>query len=361
MAKLENPYSSLPAHSFWRSAVAEVGVYGLADLWRSRWQLPSDARFATFGSCFAQHISRALIGRNMGWVDAEPAPRRTPPEVAKAYNYSVFSARTGNIYTATQFLWQARMAAGRCDMAALEIWENGQGRFFDSVRPAIEPGGFASRDEVLLSRLSMVRAFQRSIREADVFIFTLGLTEGWENAKTGQPYPMCPGTAAGRFDATLHLFRNYGFAEVRAALDEAFALMREIHPGLRLLLTVSPVPLTATATGQHVLVATTYSKSVLRAVAGEIATADQTIDYFPSYEIITGAPTRSAFFEPNLRSVVQPGVDLVMKHFFAGLDMSGAAAHAAATPGAISADLDAQMAAEDLVCEEMTLDAYNAR
>ena len=66
------------------------------------------------------------------------------------------------------------------------------------------------------------------------------------------------------------------------------------------------------------VVATTYSKSVLRAVAGDAAADDEATDYFPSYEIITGAPTRSAFFEPNMRSVAQAGVDLVLSAFLPG-------------------------------------------
>ena len=36
------------------------------------------------------------------------------------------------------------------------------------------------------------------------------------------------------------------------------------------IISVSPVPLIATATNQHALVANTYSKSVLRAAAGEL-------------------------------------------------------------------------------------------
>lgn len=356
MSDRKTPYSALPVQAFWRSGVAEPGLFGLRGLWAARWQLPADARFATFGSCFAQHISRALMARGMGWLNGEPAPPRTPPEIARAYNYGVFSARTGNIYTAAQLLAVVRMATGAADSDAPELWQD-DGRWYDSLRPAIEPGGFASRDEALCSRRSMLRAFARLLSDAQVFVFTLGLTEGWENTATGQPYAMCPGTSAGRFDADRHRFRAYGFAEIRAALDEAFALMRKVNPALRILMTVSPVPLTATASGQHVLVATTQSKSVLRAVAGEMAADDATLDYFPSYEIITGAPTRAMFFEPNLRSVAQAGVDLVMQHFFAGLDMSAPALR----PGTPPADdqTEARMAAEDLACEEAVLEAFN--
>ncbi len=355
-----NPYIGLPSRAFWRSGVAEAGLFGLSELWKSKWQLPSDARFATFGSCFAQHISRALVERNLNWLNAEKAPPRTPGPLAQAYNYGVFSARTGNIYTAAQLLTQVWMAAGKLDPATLEVWETAAG-CVDSIRPVIEPDGFADADDLQLSRASMVRAFRRTIVDAEVFVFTLGLTEGWENVESGQCYALCPGTAGGVFDAQKHVFRNYTYPEIRADLEAAFALMWEMNPTLRILLTVSPVPLTATASGDHVLVATTYSKSVLRAVAGDLARVEPRVDYFPSYEIISGAPTRAMFFEPNMRSVAKQGVALVMTHFFGGLDMSAPAERDAE----IDADeqmrrVESLMDADELVCEEKMLENFNA-
>ena len=354
-----NPYAGLPARGLWRSGVAEAGLWGLSDLWRSKWVLPSDARFATFGSCFAQHISRALVARRMNWFNAEPAPGRTSPDLAERFNYGVFSARTANIYTAAQLLTLVRLAAGKDKIDRAELWPEGEG-MRDSLRPTIEPAAFASKEEAMLSRASMIRAFRRCIAEPEVFIFTLGLTEGWENAKTGQCYPMCPGTVAGAFDADQHVFRNYTYPEIRKALDEAFSLMWGINPELRILLTVSPVPLTATATEGHVLVATTYSKSTLRAVAGDLAASDPRLDYFPSYEIISGAPARAGFFEPNMRSVARNGVDFVMGHFFAGLDCSAPAARPDEAPDTREEEAEADMAAEELVCEEMVLEKFNA-
>ena len=354
-----NPYGTLPPQAFWRTGVAEAGVWGLSGLWRSRWVLPADARFSTFGSCFAQHISRALQARKFNWFNAEPAPARSPAALATAYNYGVFSARTANVYTAAQLLTLVRLAAGEDAAEAAEFWPTPEGRWLDSLRPTIEPDGFASRDEALLSRRSMIRAFARSIAEAQVFVFTMGLTEGWENRETGQVYPLCPGTAGGVFDPERHLFRNYSYPEIRAQMDNTLTLMRRLNPDIKVLLTISPVPLTATASGQHVLVATTHSKSVLRAVAGDMVAADPGLDYFPSYEIIMGAPARYAFFEPNLRSVAPQGVEVVMNHFFAGLDCSAPPLHAPDTAHEAEVAMERQMAEADLVCEELLLERQN--
>lgn len=318
---------------------------------------------ATFGSCFAQHISRALRERGLPWVNAEPAPLGLSRAGAALFNYGVFSARTANIYSAAHLRLLLSLAAGHGDPAEPEFWRDGR-RCRDSLRPAIEPDGFADRDEALLSRRAMLRALAEAVRRADVFVFTLGLTEGWENALTGQPYAVCPGTQGGVFRAARHRFVNYRAAAIRADLDACLALLRQLNPAIRLLLTVSPVPLTATASGSHVLVATTRSKAVLRGVAGEMAEDEPDVDYFPSYEIITGAPTAARFYEPNLRGVRPDGVACVMGHFFAGLDLTAPPrAPAAADPaqGAARRRGTASIREEDLACDEAMLEVFNAR
>lgn len=352
MAEQGSPYGQLGAQAFWRSGVRDRGIFGLSDLWASPWELPQDARFATFGSCFAQHISRALQARGMGWINGEPAPTGTPPDLARHYNYGVFSARTANIYSAAHLFWLLQMVLGDLPDTAAEVWESG-GRWRDSLRPVIEPEGFVSEVEALASRRAMLQGLRRAVEGADVFIFTLGLTEGWEGAG-GQPFAVCPGTLAGEFDPARHHFRNYRSTEIRAQLQAALACLQRLNPGIRLLLTVSPVPLTATASDAHVLVATTRSKSVLRSVAAELAEDEPMVDYFPSYEVITGAPARGAFWEPDLRSVAAQGVELVMGHFFGGLRLTGPARHEGLQQQMRRGRLAQrrELAREALVCEE---------
>ena len=82
---------------------------------------------------------------------------------------------------------------------------------------------------------------------------------------------------------------------------------------IRFIVTVSPVPLVATATESHVLLATTYSKSVLRIAAEEVSKNFKNVTYFPAYEIITGPQAPENFFESDRRNVSREGVDLVMK------------------------------------------------
>jgi hypothetical protein len=311
-----NPYSNRPAKSFWRSAIAEVHYSDITDLW-TPFPLSHSDKIATAGSCFAQHIGKNLLNRGANYLDKEPAPAFFPDaSVARRFGYGVYSCRYGNVYTTRQLLQLFEEAHG--SRIPLErVWKKG-GRFYDALRPSVDPVGQDSPETVVSLRELHLAKVREMFAELDVLVFTMGLTEGWANAQDNTMYPMAPGTLCGTFDSEKYSFVNLKHGEVLFDLKIFWEKLKQVNPKARMLLTVSPVPLTATATENHVLVATTYSKSVLRSVAGELADEFDGIYYFPSYEIISSHPSRGMFFDPNLRTVNKYGVDFVMNHFFSG-------------------------------------------
>jgi len=84
---------------------------------------------------------------------------------------------------------------------------------------------------------------------------------------------------------------------------------------VKILLTVSPVPLVATYEKRHVLVSNTVSKSVLRVAADEVERAFDNVIYFPSYEIITSPANSGKYYQDDLRRVTDIGIDHVMRVF----------------------------------------------
>lgn len=104
------------------------------------------------------------------------------------------------------------------------------------------------------------------------------------HSDSGTVFPTAPGTIAGEYDPNEFKFKNFNAFEIYEDLSLFIKRVREINPSVKFLFTVSPVPLTATATDDHVLVATTKSKSVLRTVAGQLSDEYDYIDYFPSYD-----------------------------------------------------------------------------
>ncbi|NBZ87417.1 GSCFA domain-containing protein [Stagnihabitans tardus] len=309
-----SPYQGLEPRAFWRTGYQE-GDYPPADLYRPKWALSKTDRIVTAGSCFAQHVGRALRKNGFTVLDAEPAPEGLAPERHGENGYGMYSARYGNIYTTRQLRQLMEEAwDGPRDFDA--IWTKG-GRFHDAMRPNVDPQGLDSAEAVKAARVKHLAAVKEVFSQADVFIFTLGLTEAWMHKPSGQVYAIAPGTVAGVYDPSVHGFVNFRAAEVRADLVAALARLKETNPKLRVLLTVSPVPLTATASGGHILAATTWSKSVLRAVAGELYEDFPEVDYFPSYEIVTSTRAGISFFEPNFRQVTEAGVARVMQVFTA--------------------------------------------
>jgi hypothetical protein len=312
---MRHPYTTMHDRAFWNRSVSNRHVSDLADLFENNLIGP-DTRVATAGSCFAQHIGRALRQRGLGYLDLEPAPSILTTSEADHLGYGVYSCRYGNIYTARQLVQLFAEAHGYRQPDEL-LWQKGD-RWFDALRPGLQPEGFGAAEEVVVLRQAHLAAVKKMFATADVFVFTLGLTEAWESVSDGTIYPTAPGVIAGRYDPASYRFVNFNYPEIRADLEHFLDMAKAVNPRLRILLTVSPVPLAATASDSHVLVATTYSKSTLRAAAGDLATARPAeVTYFPSYEIITGQPGRHGFYAPDLRNVVQAGVDEVMRHFFA--------------------------------------------
>lgn len=354
-----NPYRGLPPRQFWRTAIAQPGLPAVDELWIPKFAISNVTRVATFGSCFAQHFGKSLRERGFSWFVTEPAPDVLSEASRKKFSYDLFSARTGNIYTASLLRQWVGWALG--DAQPDEIWRTGD-RFHDPFRPTVEPGGFASEQELVENRNVTIRSLRQALIRADVLVFTLGLTESWVNSSRGHEYPLCPGTAAGVFDAAQHEFVNQDYPYILDCMRETLLRIWDINPALRVLLTVSPVPLAATMSRGHVLVATTESKAKLRAVAGAIARDFAFVDYFPSYELISAAPYRGMFFDDDQRTVTAVGIEHVMNAFFQ-CQLARSSAHVPTDAPHILRIAEKQDPVsfgndDDVVCEEALLDAF---
>ncbi len=342
-----SPYSGLPQRAFWRGGVAGVGPLDLPDLYRPRFPLTQETRVFTAGSCFAQHVGAAMKRAGLKVIDAEPALRGLPPETAKRFGYGIYSARFGNIYTVRQFRQLVEEMLGLFT-PALPVWEK-DGRYWDALRPGVEPEGLTTPEQVVEMRAQHLIALARALQEAEVIVFTLGLTEAWEHRETGTVYPTAPGTIAGAYDPDTFVFRNHGVAEILEDFTALEDLLAQINPDLKWLLTVSPVPLAATATDDHVLTATMRSKAVLRVVCDLLRDSSDRIDYFPSYELVMSPAHPTGAFAPDLRSVRPEVVDGIMGLFLASHNL-------APTPESMATETPDPE--DEAICEDVLLDAF---
>ena len=350
-----HPYRSMPDSAFWRRSVAATAPW--ADPIAGPFlRLSRDDKVATAGSCFAQHIARHLAASGFHYLVTETAHPIVPAEAAKAAGYGLYTARYGNIYTTLQLVQLFDRAYGRFEPAEAP-WQIAGGGIADPFRPTIQPGGFSSEAELATDRAHHFAKVREAFETLDVFVFTLGLTEGWVSTVDGAAFPICPGVAGGTFDSATHRFHNLRAAEVRSQLGTFVERLRSVNPRARVMLTVSPVPLAASASAQHVLPATIYSKSVLRVAAQEACEEIPDVFYFPSYEIITGPQARGRFYAEDLREVTEEGVSHVMAVFLrhaAGVESTSAPA---AKPQSTEAGVAPEIAAWiETMCDEAMLD-----
>ena len=333
----QNPYDALPADRFWRSGVQQSDPAVMPGIHNPKFLITADDTIVTMGSCFAQHIANWLRARNFN----VPFYDSTDHIRAKS-----FSANYGNVYTVRQAVQLVQEARGmwRCSEPAWPV----DGGFVDPLRPAQFDTPFPSEARLQAARTDHLKAVHTALSQLDVLVFTLGLTEAWRAIACGSILPVAPGVIAGQIDDNRHEFVNFRYNEVLAdlcALHEGILALRGGR-AFRMLLTVSPVPLTATASQNHVLSASTYSKSVLRAVAGDFCADHPFADYFPSFELVNNPAAKSAHFEDNLRSVKPDAVAMVMSCF------ERLCLQSAEDSGVTSAGIG------DVDCEDALLDAF---
>lgn len=301
-----HPYRGLPNHQNWRKSFTDFKVHEVDPVVGCGFQIRETDKVATAGSCFAQHLAAALEKSGLCYYAPETGDR--------ALGYGLFSARYGNIYTPAQLNQLLDRVYGRFEPVDT-AWDKGDGTFVDPFRPEIPQVAAATATDVAEDRVRHFGHVREVFEKMDYFVFTLGLTEAWRSRIDGAVFPLAPGVAGGAMDPEKYEFVNFGVTETSADLSASILKIRGINPKVKIILTVSPVPLMATYVPRHVLVSTTYSKSVLRVVAEEVCAKFSEVHYFPSYEIITGNYNRGSYYKNDHRSVKPRGVEHVMRLF----------------------------------------------
>ena len=322
---------------------------------QSKFYINREEKIATAGSCFAQHISRALCNVGFNYYIAD-LDENMSAEESHRNNYGVFSARYGNIYTVKQLLQLFDESFDEIDKHE-KTWERSDGKIVDPYRPLIQPDGFDSNNDVIMERKQHLQDVRRMFSETGVFIFTLGLTEGWRSKLDGSVFPMAPGVSGGTYNTDIHEFVNFDIYEIESDLNTFMKKFREVNNKVRVILTVSPVPLIATYEHRHVLVSNTYSKSVLRVVATMVSDKYDWVDYFPSFEIITGNYNNGSYYGKDFRSVTPSGVAhamrIFLKHYIEDTDI------------AITGDNNRKTVysddEDDIVCDEEQIEAVRVK
>ncbi len=136
------------------------------------------------------------------------------------------------------------------------------------------------------------------IKQADVFILTLGVAAAFFDRETGAFVLPRPTALNSRALAEKYKFRT---ASVQENVDNVLYLIdfvRSVSPGIKVVVTVSPVPLLTSFEYESVVQADCLSKSTMRLVAHEVVNNSNLEDiwYWPSFEVFRWAGSNASSF-----------------------------------------------------------------
>jgi hypothetical protein len=264
------------------------------------------ATLFTMGSCFARGLERAAARAGMRALSLR-TKRFLGDEVVAGYV---------NRYNTASILNELRWAAGEVyDERNLIDYGNGK-----SIDPHSHPVIRSVLPERAMELRRGLTGYFAQIFFAKVITITLGLIEGWFDRETGMMLNLNP--IYGRDDPDgrklVHgdrfEFRVMSHDENMANLEAIYDLFKEKNPSAKLIVSVSPVPLSATFSHRDVAVANTLSKAMLRSCAETLIGRHPEIMYFPSYEMAT-LSDRALVYEDDAIHIKQTFVDEIMRHF----------------------------------------------
>lgn len=265
--------------------------------------LAPDARFFCMGSCFARNIEEHLIYRGVEVLSKRVVSPKTE-----------WPARPNgflNKFTTHSMLQELRWLEAPPADPRDHLLETAKGWRDMHLTPGLP---VSSLERAVERRGWLAEHYFPRLKQADVVLMTLGLNEVWRDKTTGTRLNAAPDLWTVRRHPDRFALEVTDVQENLAALEEIRERLKAINPTMKIVVTVSPVPMGVTFSGQDVAVANMLSKSTLRAAAGAFEAAHDDVDYFPSYEIASLSP-RSFAYAPDCLHVTDLLVSSIMGRF----------------------------------------------
>ena len=253
----------------------------------------------TIGSCFARNIEEHLSA--FGCIVPMLSFKAPKEEMGRTVRSNGILNKFSPASICQEIEWSEKifLSGGKVTYPEIEkyLYACEGGRVL-----ALHLGGYVpvSRERALLRRQEICDVFSQ-VFSSQLMVITLGLVESWWDSENELFIVRSPNDLmknnVGRFK---YVRLNYN--KCLNYVEKTIMTVRKHKPDCKMLITTSPVPLKNTYAGQDVITANMYSKSVLRAVCGELADKMDNVDYFPSYETVVLTKNWS-MYENNLRNV----------------------------------------------------------
>jgi len=256
----------------------------------------------TLGSCFALEIRRELEDRNFKTSPVLGEWEERNEQLVWYNTFSIlyeFERAFAGRKTNYDDLWKARR------------WNRWSGYQEPSRREVFH--------ETLEGLIELSEKLDKEIidgmRNANVYVCTLGLSEVFKHKKSGDVVCTHPAYNRTRGEGLrLVEFWNLTKEDNLKNLQRICTLVKENNPNAKVLFTVSPIPLQRTFTKTETDVANFLSKDKLHWAAKKVVEEFDNAHYFDSYEYVMNLP-KDVAFESDGRHVTRDTVAEVISRF----------------------------------------------
>jgi hypothetical protein len=273
-------------------------------------KIASGAKVFTIGSCFARNVEEhlSLLGCELPTLDFS-----VPSEEWTGLRRNGILNKYTPATVCQEIEWAAailKRGEGFKPEDAQEMrFDLADGQVIDLHLGSFIPVSFAR----FIERRAEIYALYTHAFEADLVSLTFGLTESWQENDTGLHIHQAPTArqlmrAAPRFD-----FVNIDYEGSLGYMQRAVDALRDLNPTASIIVTISPVPLNTTFSGQDIITANMLSKATLRSAVGKLEKLYDNLDYFPSFESALHSPMETAYAE-DLRHIQDGFVGRIVEH-----------------------------------------------
>ncbi len=305
-------------HARWKDIAADLD----SELWprvQPSFRIRPGETVFTIGSCFARNIEANLqaLGCRVPMLDFRLPPNEydgAPHAAMNRFHPPAF--RQCLEWTAAIRDRDGVVTWADCEPLAFNL---GERRWFDldmATALAVPQERFIERRQHIYDIFS--QAF-----DAEAMMITPGLIEAWRDLKTGLYTYGAPNQKAMLEDADRWQFEVLPFARCLEDMVATIDVVRSRNPGVKILVTTSPVPLGVTFSGRDIAIANARSKAVLRTVCEEVVSLREQVDYFPSYEIVTLSNPAQVWKSDRLHvssDFIGKIVSYMLGHYLEGVD-----------------------------------------
>ena len=234
----------------------------------------------TQGSCFADAIGNRLAAHKMPALVNPFGVIYNPESIHKVLKYSIFNEPLPD---------HTYLRHG-------EVYLNYN---FHSVFSAL------SRDELASRLVNTIGTAHYYLKDAGWLLLTYGTTWVYQRKETGEIVANCHKLPAAMFTKSL-----MSLEAVVSSFREFFHQLKEFNPGIKVILTVSPV--------RHIkdtLELNSVSKSVLRVACHQLSQQFDDVEYFPAYEMMVDDLRDYRFYRADMLHPTEEAEDYIWEKF----------------------------------------------